>query len=179
MQHINCIVNNLVLKMANYKLFVESVQRVCPENSNAVLAAYAPRLEAEDGVGNKYETLKEMAVWLLVEGNALNQIHWNVDKMVKHTLLNEAYDLCRDAGDKLAETYMALTNKPCDKEFPSSPKSIDLDDKAVLELLKYIDKHMNDAVKKNENFPEGVKNIFADFDEAMTTIIYKYQQFTA
>jgi len=34
-------------------------------------------------------------------------------------------------------------------------------------------------VKKNDKFPEGVKNIFADFDEAMTTIIYKYQQFTA
>ena len=165
--------------MANYKLFCESVQRVCPNNSAAVLAAYAPRLEAGDGVGNNYETLKEMAVWLLVEANALNQIHWNVDRMVKHTLLNEAYDLCRDAGDKLAETYMALTNKPCDKEFPAGSKSTDLDDKAVLELLKYIDKHMNDAVKKNDKFPEGVKKIFADFDEDMTTIIYKYQQFAA
>jgi len=165
--------------MAYYKIFVEAVQRICPNNSGAVLAVYAPRLEADDGIGNNYETLKEMAVWLLVEGNALNQIHWNVDKMVKHTLLNEAYDLCRDAGDKLAETYMALTNKPCDKEFPAASKSTDLDDKAVLELLKYIDKHMNDAVKKNDKFPEGVKNIFADFDEAMTTIIYKYQQFTA
>ena len=165
--------------MANYKLFCEAVQRICPNNSGAVLAVYAPRLEAEDGIGNNYETLKEMAVWLLVEGNALNQIHWNVDKMVKHTLLNEAYDLCRDAGDKLAETYMALTNKPCDKEFPAASKSTKLDDKAVLELLKYINKHMNDAVKKNDKFPEGVKNIFADFDEAMTTIIYKYQQFSA
>jgi len=165
--------------MANYKLFCESVQRVCPNNSAAVLAAYAPRLEAEDGVGNNYETLKEMAVWLLVEANALNQIHWNVDRMVKHTLLNEAYDLCRDAGDKLAETYMALTNKPCDKEFPVASKSTDLDDKAILELLKYIGKHMNDAVKKNDKFTEGVKNIFADFDESMTTIIYKYQQFAA
>ena len=74
---------------------------------------------------------------------------------------------------------MALTNKPCDKEFPAASKSTNLDDKAVLELLKYIDKHMNDAVKKNDKFPEGVKNIFADFDEAMTTIIYKYQQFAA
>ena len=165
--------------MANYKLFFLFLQRVCPNNSAAVLAAYAPRLEAGDGVGNNYETLKEMAVWLLVEANALNQIHWNVDRMVKHTLLNEAYDLCRDAGDKLAETDMALTNKPCDKEFPAASKSTDLDDKAILELLKYIDKHMNDAVKKNDKFPEGVKNIFADFDEAMTTIIYKYQQFTA
>jgi hypothetical protein len=38
---------------------------------------------------------------------------------------------------------------------------------------------MNQACSKNPKFPEGVKNAFADFDEAMTTIIYKYSQFTA
>ena len=163
--------------MSGYKLFCESVQHICGDKSTDVLARFAPRFEAEDGVGNKYETLKEMAVWLLVESNVLNQIHWNVDKMNKHTLLNEAYDLCREAGDKLAETYIALTNKPCDKEFPKGSKSSITDDKEIVSLLKMIDKHMNDAVKKNPEFPEGVKNIFADFDEEMTTIIYKYQQF--
>lgn len=165
--------------MSFFKVFCEAVFRVCGEKALGVIAAFSPKLEAADGKGNGYETLKELALWLLVEANVLNQIHWNVDTMNKHTLLNEAYDLCRDTGDKLAETYMSLTGKPCDKEFPDTPRSVKFDDKAVVGLLKSINDNMKNAVEKNPKFSEGVKNIFADFDESMTTILYKYQQFNA
>lgn len=165
--------------MAFQQVFLESLADLCGSKAGLVAAAFIPRLEAADGLGTKYETLKELAVWLLVESNVLNQLHWNTDKNIKHELLNEAYELCRDTGDKLAETYIALTGKPCDKEFPKVETGAGLNDTDVVALLKKIDSHMNKACAKNENFSEGVKNIFADFDETMTTIIYKYSQFTA
>ncbi len=165
--------------MAFQKIFLESLADLCGSKAGLVAAAFIPRMEAADGIGTQYETLKELAVWLLVESNVLNQLHWNTDKNLKHELLNEAYELCRDTGDKLAETYIALTGKPCDKEFPKVETGSGLKDTDVLALLRKIDSHMNQACAKNEKFSEGVKNIFADFDEKMTVIIYKYSQFTA
>ena len=165
--------------MAYQKIFLESLKDICGNKAGLVAAAYMPRVEAADGVGQSYETLKELAVWLLVEANVLNQLHWNTDKNIKHALLDEAYQLCRDTGDKLAETYIALTGKPCDKEFPKVSTGSGLKDTDTLALLRKIDTHMNQACAKNPKFSEGVKNIFADFDETMTTIIYKFSQFTA
>lgn len=165
--------------MAYQKIFLESIAEICGSKAGLVAAAYRPKLEASDGIGHDYDTLQELAMWLLVEANVLNQLHWNTDKNLKHELLNEAYELCRDTGDKLAETYIALSGKPCDKSFPKVSAGAGLKDSDALALLKKIDSHMNKACLDNDKFSEGVKNIFADFDEAMTTIIYKYSQFTA
>jgi hypothetical protein len=38
---------------------------------------------------------------------------------------------------------------------------------------------MQEAVSKNPKFSEGVKNYFADFDEKITSIIYKWSRFSA
>lgn len=89
--------------------------------------------------------------------------------MNKHTLLEESYDLCRDIGDKLAETYISLTGKPA--------ADVKVDDETVIAKLKELQSHMADASAKNDKFPEGLKNIFADFDEKITDILYKYTQF--
>ena len=136
-------------------------------------------LEAADGKGKEYDTLKNMAMWLLTEANALNVIHWNTDRMSKHELLNEAYELCRDTGDQLAEAYIAIMDKDIEvtaaPAFPSTSKK----DEDVLAHLKELQKRMQEAVEKNDNFSEGVKNIFADFDEKITTIIYKWSRFAA
>ena len=137
----------------------------------------APIMEASDGKGDSYATLKDMAVWLLTESNALNVIHWNVSSNNRHELLNEAYDLCRDTGDQLAETYIAITDKDIEvKEAPKFP-STDKSDDAVLAHLKNLQARMQEASGKNPKFSEGVKNIFADFDEKITTIIYKWSRF--
>ena len=133
------------------------------------IALMVARMEAADGKGEDYSTVKDMAGWLLDESNGLNRMHWGVDKMSKHTLLQEAYDLCRDTGDKLAETYVALTGKKA--------SDVDTDDETVVAKLKELGARMNEAVAKNDGFPEGLKNIFADFDEKLTDILYKYQQF--
>lgn len=133
------------------------------------VALMVARMEAADGKGESFSTVKELANWLLDESNGLNRMHWGVDKMNKHTLLEEAYDLCRDTGDKLAETYVSLTGKPA--------ADVKVDDETVIAKLKELQSHMGDAVSKNGKFPEGLKNIFADFDEKITDILYKYQQF--
>lgn len=165
--------------MAFHQIFLESITDVCGDKAGLVAAAFIPKFEAADGKGNSYDTLKELAVWLLVEGDILNQLHWNTDTSLKHNLLNEAYELCRNTGDKLAETYIALTGKECDTKFPQLTTGSGLTDSDVIALLKKIDTHMNQACAKNEGFSEGVKNIFADFDESLTTIIYKFSQFSA
>lgn len=134
------------------------------EKSRAIL------MEAADQKGNSYDTLKDMAKWLLKEGNDLNEFHWNVDKNSKHELLDEAYTLCRDSGDKLAEAYIAIMDKPTD-----TPPS----DEEVLNRLKTLQSRMQEAVSKNPKFSEGVKNYFADFDEKITSIIYKWSRFSA
>lgn len=136
--------------------------------------------EAADGRGNAHETLRELAMWLLDCGNVLNVYHWNVRKNVKHELLQEAYELCRDTGDKLAETYIAKTGSDCypkGKTIGSERKEWLPSDRQILSYLRDILDKMNGAVEKNGKFTEGVKNIFADFDETMTTIIYKYSRF--
>lgn len=154
------------------------IMGIC-ESVTAMAAAgkMSPIMEASDGKGDSYATLKDMAVWLLTESNALNVIHWNVDSNNKHELLNEAYDLCRDTGDQLAETYIAITDRDIDvktaPKFPSTDKS----DDAVLEHLRNLQERMQEASAKNPKFSEGVKNIFADFDEKITTIIYKWSRF--
>ena len=145
--------------------------------SNAMTAT--PLMEAADGKGKEYDTLKDMAMWLLVEGTALNVIHWNVDKNSKHELLNEAYDLCRDTGDKLAEAYIAIMDRDISVTKAPALPSTSAKDSDVLAHLKNLQKRMQDAVAKNPDFSEGVKNIFADFDEAITTIIYKWSRFSA
>lgn len=135
--------------------------------------------EASDGKGNAYDTLKDMAMYLLVEGNALNVIHWNVDRNVKHELLDEAYELCRSTGDKLAEAYIAIVDRSIDvKKAPALPSTA-VDDAAVLKHLKDLQARMQEAIEKNPKFSEGVKNIFADFDEKITTIIYKWARFVS
>ena len=135
--------------------------------------------EAADGKGKSYETLKDMAMWLLTESNALNVIHWNVDRNSKHELLDEAYSLCRDTGDKLAEAYIAIMDKDIVVKQPPAFPSTDTDDAAILKHLKNLQDRMQEAVSKNPSFGEGVKNIFADFDEKITTIIYKWSRFSA
>jgi hypothetical protein len=52
-------------------------------------------------------------------------------------------------------------------------------DEGVLNRLKTLQSRMQEAVSKNSKFSEGVKNIFADFDEKITTIIYKWSRFSA
>lgn len=136
-----------------------------------------PMVEAADGKGVAHETLKEIAMWLLSEGNALNIMHWNVGTSHKHKVLNEAYDLCRDTGDKLAETYIAKTGNECFGTVPAAKVERKSGDEGILARLREINNRMNDAVAKNPKFTEGVKNIFADFDEKMTGLIYNYSQF--
>ena len=133
------------------------------------VALMVARMEAADGKGNSFETVSEMAKWLLDESNKLNHMHWGVNKMSKHTLLQEAYDLCRDTGDALAETYVSLTGKPASDE--------KTDDETVIKALENLQARMAEASSKNEKFPEGLKNIYADFDEKITSILYKYRQF--
>lgn len=168
--------------MTKYEIFVEAAATICGDATKTmkVVNAYFPVLEATDGKGNSYETLKELAIWLLTEGNILNVFHWNVHKSNKHELLNEAYELCRDTGDAMAETYIALTGndcKPSSANFGGKSSDWAPSDNEILATLKNINKHMNNAVKKNGDFSEGVKNLFADFDEKMTSIIYKFSQF--
>ena len=138
-----------------------------------------PLVEAADGKGKEYDTLKNMAMWLLTEANAINVIHWNTDRLSKHELLDETYKLCRDTGDQLAEAYIAIMDKDIEvteaPKFPSTSKK----DADVLEHLKNLQSRMQEAAERNENFSEGVKNIFADFDEKITTIIYKWSRFAA
>ena len=138
-----------------------------------------PVFEAADGQGAGYATLKDMALWLLMEGNALNVIHWNAETNFQHELLNEAYDLCRDVGDQLAETYIAKTGKDIEVKpgFLKDIPSTDSDTDKVLAHFKNLQEKMAGAVEKNPKFGEGIKNIFADFDEKITTIIYKWGQF--
>ena len=133
------------------------------------IALMVARMEASDGKGGDYSTVKEMANWLLDESNELNRMHWGVAKMSKHVLLQEAYDLCRDTGDKLAETYVALSG--------NAAAEVNTDDETVIGKLQELGARMNEAVVKNDRFPEGLKNIFADFDEKLTSILYKYKQF--
>ena len=133
------------------------------------IAFMVARMEAADGKGEDYSTVKELAGWLLEQSNDLNRMHWGVDKMNKHVLLQDAYELCRDTGDKLAETYVALTGKKA--------SDVDTDDEAVIGKLQELDGRMKEAVDSNGKFPEGLKNVFADFDEKLTSILYKYRQF--
>lgn len=150
----------------------ESVAHLSEERSR-------PVFEASDGLGEKYKTLKDMAMWLLMEGNALNVIHWNAETNFQHELLSEAYELCRDTGDQLAETYIAKTGKDIEPKpgFLKDVPSTDSDKEKVLAHFKSIQEKMAGAIEKNPKFGEGIKNIFADFDEKMTTIIYKWGQF--
>ena len=136
-----------------------------------------PMLEAADGKGNEYETLKDLAIWLLNESTAFNVIHWNVDSSNRHELLNEAYDLFRDTADKLGEDYVGYTDKDAEVSGKFTFPSIDKGDEAVKNHLKEIQKHMQDAIDKNGKFGEGIKNVFADFDEKMNEIIYKWSRF--
>jgi hypothetical protein len=132
------------------------------------IALMVARMEAAEGKGD-YSAVKELAGWLLDESNGLNRMHWQVDKMSKHELLQEAYDLCRDTGDQLAETYIALTG--------NAAADVNTDDEVVIEKLQELRHRINDAAAKNDGYPEGLKNIFADFDEKITSIMYKYRQF--
>lgn len=170
-----------IMSVVNDEEQTDMIMAVCESvaRSAAGAAQTSAMFEAADGKGKSYETLKDMAMWLLVEGNALNVIHWNVDRNSKHELLDEAYNLCRDTGDKLAEAYIAIVDHAIDvKKAPALP-STDVKDSAVLAHLKNLQKRMQEAVEKNPKFSEGVKNIFADFDEKITTIIYKWARFGA
>lgn len=152
------------------KILTEAVTQITGDPMVAKrVALMVARMEAADAKGDSFSTVKEMANWLLDESNEVNNMHWGVDKMSKHTLLQEAYDLCRDTGDALAETYVSITGKPA-----SDAKT---DDESVIAKLKNLQERMAEASAKNEKFPEGLKNIFADFDEKITSILYKYKQF--
>ena len=72
-------------------------------------------------------------------------------------------------GDRLAESYVAITGKPA--------ADVKVDDETVIAKLKELQSHMADVAAKNPKMSEGVKNIYADFDEKMTDIIYKFTQF--
>lgn len=143
------------------------------------LSGNRPMMEAADGKGDDYSTLKELAMFLLAEADALHVFHWNADTNSHHELLGEAYDLYRDTADKLGETYVVKAGKSVIPESVPTPtaKTWDPDPDVVLSRLKEVLDNMNSAVEKNPKFTEGVKNIFADFDEKMTTIIYKFSRF--
>ena len=64
---------------------------------------------------------------------------------------------------------MALTGKKA--------SDVKTDDEAVIGKLQELDDRMKEAVDSNGKFPEGLKNVFADFDEKLTSILYKYRQF--
>ena len=154
------------------KIFIEAATKITGDPMVAkCIALMVAKFEAADGKGVNYESVKESANWLLDSSNELNNMHWDVDKMSKHTLLQEAYDLCRDTGDKLGETYVALTGK--------AASDAKVDDESVIAKLEELQKHMADLGAKNPKFPEGLKNVLADFDEKITGILYKYRQFTA
>jgi len=158
------------MNSASKKILTEAATKITGDPMVAKrVALMVARMEAVDGKGDDYSTVSELAKWLLDASNELNEMHWGVDKMSKHTLLQEAYELCRDTGDKLAETYVALAKKPA--------ADVNVDDDSVISKLEELQSHMADAVTKNDKFPEGLKNIFADFDEKITSILYKYRQF--
>lgn len=133
------------------------------------VALMVARMEAVDEKDETFSIVSDLANWLLDESNGLNKMHWGVDKMNKHVLLEEAYELCRDTSDKLAETYISLTGKKA--------ANVKVDDETAITKLKELQTRMGDAVAKHDKFPEGLKNIFADFDEKITDILYKYRQF--
>ena len=152
------------------KILVEAATQITGDPMVArCIALTVAKYEAADGKGGNFDSVKDLAKWLLTSSNELNEMHWDVNKMSKHTLLQDAYDLCRDTGDSLAEKYVALAHKPA-----SDAK---VDDESVIAKLEELQTHMADAVKKNPNFPAGLKNVFANFDEKMTDILYKYRQF--
>ena len=152
------------------KILTEAATTITGDPMIAKRVAFmVARMEASDGLGNSYSTIKNMPKWLLNESNELNYMHWDVDKMSKHTLLQEAYELCRDTGDALAEAYIGITGKAVSDE--------NTDDETVIKKLENLKTRMAEACSKNDKFPEGLKNIFADFDEKITSILYKYRQF--
>lgn len=163
--------------MTYYKIFYEAVNEICGNRAAKVLMAYGPKIEASDKKGGNYNTLQELAVWLLVQANILNRMHWNTDTNFSHEILNEAYDLCRDVGDALAEKYVGATGEKVDAPFPSATDSVDVDKDSAVKMVKNIRDHMARACSKNPGFSEGIKNIFADFDDKIDTIIYKMSRF--
>jgi DNA-binding ferritin-like protein len=156
------------------------IMNICESVARSATALESHVLvEAADGKGNKYETLKDMAVWLLMEADAFNVIHWNTDKLSKHELLGSLYDLCRETGDQLAEAYIAIMDKPIEVGKPTTFPKTSAKDSDVLAHIKELQQRMQEAVQKNPGFSDGVKNYFADFDEKITTIIYKWARFGA
>lgn len=152
------------------KILIEAATKITGDPMVAKsIALMVARFEAADGKGGNYDSVKDTANWLLDSSNDLNKMHWGVKKMSKHTLLQDAYDLCRDVGDRLAESYVAITGKPA--------ADVKVDDETVIAKLKELQSHMADVAAKNPKMSEGVKNIYADFDEKMTDIIYKFTQF--
>lgn len=147
--------------------------------TRAVMEAYEVCFEADGKQRKSYESLRKMAIRLLAEANSFNVMHWNADSMNRHNLLQEMYELCRDTGDSMAETYMSLTEKPC---MPASDSELHAGSQGpddALDSMVALKDDMNAVVAANPGFTEGVKNLFADFDEKATSIIYKYRQFKA
>lgn len=152
------------------KILIEAATAITGDAMLGKRAAFAVvRVEAADKQGNEFNTVKGLANWLLEESNKLNHMHWGVNKLSKHELLEDAYNSCRSTGDQLAEAYISLTEKPA--------SDADTSDDAVIRELETIKARMADALGENEKFPEGLKNIFANFDEQLTTLLYKYRQF--
>lgn len=164
--------------MTKHQLMESVVRKVVgADMANAVMEAYEVCFESGNGGGKNYDDLRKMAIRLLSEANAFNVMHWNIDTSSKHALLNEVYELCRDVGDKMAETYMSITEKSC---MPGKDDQVCMpgcDEKDALSRMKALQSDMQNIVKNNNGFSEGIKNLFADFDETITGIIYKYQQF--
>lgn len=137
-------------------------------------------MEADAGNKDKYAALKEMAFYLISQGDVFNVYHWHTPTNTAHALLDDMYQLCRTTGDKLAETYMVLSGGDCipdGKRIGLDVDSWEYDHGKVLDRMMDVQETMKNVVKAHDEYSEGVKNIFADFDEAALIITYKYSKF--
>jgi DNA-binding ferritin-like protein len=159
---------------------VDLILAICESVAKSASGAEEARtlMEASaDTGGGSYEVLKTTALWLLVESSAFTIVHWNVDRNLRHELCDQLYTLFHSTSDSLAETYEGIVDRKIIVKKLPPLSSTDDDPAAVLKHIKEIRKKMQDILNENEHFGEGIKNIFADFDEQMNEIIYKWTRF--
>lgn len=157
--------------------------------SNKAAFESAMRQHAEsfplvESAGSKAELEKipDVAMAMLTEADWFHIQHLNCDKNYQHLILQEAYELLRDTGDKLAEGYKAHSKKSAIR--PSAPMTVVDADKpfskdAVIDRMVMLSDQANDIIKNGDKLDEGIKNTLAGFCDDLNTLIYKWSQFDA
>ena len=128
------------------------------------------------------DVLKAAACDMLEYANEFHVYHWNASSNFEHEIMNEAYDLMRDTADRLAERYLSFGSVSSfvpEGNFGTDRKDWSPGKDTVLSRMESILDGMNRAMKENPGLSlyGGIGNIFADFDEKMSVLIYKYRRF--